>query len=223
MERTMRKFFLTASILFTTLFFCACPLKITVDCDKDERLSVNFSSQLGDAFIESLSQIQQISSENGENSPNLSEISNKIESELNAKFFKNAKVNFGQKSLDAAAQVASIKKFPKEFINVQKAANGKKIFTLALSPESLAASILQEDSAAKTLADILMAPLISGEEMQLQEYKELLSEIYGDRLANEILSGDLVVEFIAGGKKQTQKIPVADLLLSTEKNFMFEF
>ena len=77
----MRKLFLTASILFTTLFFCACPLKITVDCDKDERLSVNFSSQLGDAFIESLSQIQQISSENGENSPNLSEISNKIESE----------------------------------------------------------------------------------------------------------------------------------------------
>ena len=206
------------------LLFCGCPMKVEISCDKNDNLSVNFSSQLGSAFVESFSQIQQISSENGQNSPNLDEISKKIQSELNAKFFKNASVNFGKNSLNAAAQTAGAKKFPKEFASVQKAANGKKTFTLVLSPTSLAASILQEDSAAKTLADVLMAPLISGEEMNKEEYSSLLEEIYGAPLAAEILSGDLTVEFIADGKRQTQKIPVADLLLSAGgKRIEFSF
>ena len=221
----MKKIIFASAIFVLALFLCGCPLKVTVECDKNDSLSVNFSSELGQAFVESLAQIQQISSENGENSPNLDEISKKIQSELNAKFFKNAVVNFGKNSLNAAAQVSSIKKFPKEFIDIQKAAGGKKTFTLTLSPQSLAASILQEDSAAKTLADILMAPLISGEEMTLQDYKDLLTEIYGDRLAQEILSGNLVVEFVdkTSGKKQSQKIPVAELLVSTNHSFAFEF
>lgn len=206
------------------LLFCGCPLKVTVECDKSDNFSVNFSSELGQAFVESLAQIQQISDENGENSPNLDEISKKIQDELNAKFFKNAKVNFGKNSLNAAAQVSNIKKFPKEFMEIKKAAGAKKTFALNLNPQSLAASILQEDSAAKTLADILMAPLISGEEMSLQDYKDLLTEIYGDRLAQEILSGDLVVEFVAGGKKQSQRVSVSDLLLSANgKQFVFEY
>lgn len=222
----MKRIIFASAVFVLALFLCGCPLKVTVECDKGDNLSVNFSSELGQAFVESLAQIQQISSENGENSPNLDEISKKIQSELNAKFFKNAVVNFGKNSLNAAAQVSDVKKFPKEFIEIKKAAGGKKTFALKLNPQSLAASILQEDSAAKTLADILMAPLISGEEMSLQDYKDLLTEIYGDRLAQEILSGDLVVEFVdkASGKKQTQKIPVAELLLSNEgKEFKFEF
>ena len=221
-----RAFFCALAIFLAALFFCGCPLKVTVECFKDDSLSVNFSSELGSAFVESLAQIQRISSENGQNSPNLDEISKKIQSELNAKFFKNSSVNFGKNTLNAAAQIPSAKKFPKEFINIQKAAGGKKTLTLTLSPESLAASILQEDSAAKTLADILMAPLVSGEEMSLQDYKDLLTEIYGARLAAEILSGDLAVEFVdkASGKKQTQKVPVADLLLASGgRNFVFEY
>ena len=222
----MKKAFVAAGAFFAALFFCGCPLKVTVECFKDDSLSVNFSSELGSAFVESLAQIQRISSENGQNSPNLDEISKKIQSELNAKFFKNAVVNFGKNTLNAAAQIPSVKKFPKEFINIQKAAGGKKTLTLTLNPESLAASILQEDSAAKTLADILMAPLVSGEEMSFQDYKDLLTEIYGARLAAEILSGDLAVEFIdkANGKKQTQKVLVADLLLASDgRNFVFEY
>lgn len=220
----MKKIIFASAVFVLALFLCGCPLKVTVECDKNDSLSVNFSSELGQAFVESLAQIQQISSENGENSPNLDEISKKIQSELNAKFFKNAVVNFGKNSLNAAAQVSNIKKFPKEFIDIQKAASGKKTFTLTLSPQSLAASILQEDSAAKTLADILMAPLISGEEMTLQDYKDLLTEIYGDRLASEILAGDLVIEFIANGKKQSQKIPVTELLLANSgRSFTFEY
>ena len=221
----MRGIFLALAIGFAAVLFCGCPLKVTVECDKGDALSVNFSSELGQAFVESLAQIQQISGENDGNSPNLDEISKKIQSELNAKYFKNARVNFGKNTLNAAAQVSNIKKFPKEFINIQKAAGGKKTLTLTLTPESLAASILQEDSAAKTLADILMAPLISGEEMSLQDYKDLLTEIYGERLASEILSGELAVEFVdkASGKKQTQKVPVADLLISTSRSFTFEY
>ena len=228
MNQTRGKFlaalFAAALTLFAALFLCACPLKVSVECDKNENIFVNFSSDLGEAFVESLAQIQQISPENGENSSNLNEISKKIEGELNANFFKNAKVNFTGNKLNASAQSSLSKKFPKEFARVQKSSDGKKKFILTISPQSLAASILQEDSAAKTLADILMAPVISGEEMSLEEYKDLLNEIYGERLANELLSGDLTVEFIAGGKKQVQRVSVSDLLLSTNgKVFTFEY
>ena len=220
-----RAFFLALAI-FAAVFFCGCPLKVTVECDKNDSLSVNFSSELGQAFVESLAQIQQISSENGQNSPNLNDISKKIQTELNAKYFKNAVVNFGKSQLTAAAQVPNAKALPKEFINIQKAAGGKKTLTLTLSPQSLAASVLKENSAAKTMADILMAPIISGEEMSPQEYKDLLNEIYGPRLASEILAGELTVEFVdkASGKKQTQKVPVADLLMAHNgRKFVFEY
>ncbi len=220
----MKKAFIFPIVFILAIFLCGCPLKVTVNCDKNDKISVNFSSQLGEAFVENLTQIQQISGENSENSSNLDEISKKIQGELNAEFFQNAAVSINQKTMTASAQVASLKKFPKEFINIQKKSDGKKTFVLSISPQSLAASILQEDTAAKTLADILMAPLISGEEMSLQDYKDLLIEIYGDRLAAELLSGDLVVEFVAGGKKQSQKIAVVDLLLSCEgKEFKFEY
>ena len=220
-----KKIFFSALFVFAVaLFLCGCPLKVTVNCDKNDKLSINFSSQLGTAFVENLTQIQQISDENGENSANLDEIAKKIQSELNANFFQNASVNIDQKSLSAGAQVSSLKKFPKEFIDIKKQSNGKKTFALTLNPETLAASILQEDSAAKTLADILMAPIISGEEMSLDEYKDLLTEIYGGRLASELLSGDLVVEFIANGQKQVQRVSVSDLLLSASgKQFAFEY
>lgn len=220
-----KKIFFSALFIFAaTLFLCGCPLKVTVNCDKNDKLSINFSSQLGTAFVENLTQIQQISDENGENSANLDEIAKKIQSELNASFFQNASVNIDQKSLSAGAQVSSLKKFPKEFIDIKKQSNGKKTFALTLNPETLAASILQEDSAAKTLADILMAPIISGEEMSLDEYKDLLTEIYGTRLASELLSGDLVVEFVANGQKQIQRVSVSDLLLSASgKQFAFEY
>ena len=95
---------------------------------------------------------------------------------------------------------------------------------MALDPQSLAAAILQENTTAKTLADILMAPIISGEPMSLAEYKDLLAEIYGAPLASELLSGDLTIEYIRNGKKQVQCIPVSDLLLAADgKRFVFRY
>ena len=221
----MKKSILALAVASAALFFCGCPLKVTVECDKDDNLSVNFSSELGEAFVESLEQIQQISAKNGQNSPNLDEISKKIQDELNAQVFKNARVQFKDGSLYASAQTNGAKKFPKEFLCVKKTADGKKTFNITLSKDSLAASILPEDSAARTLADVLMAPLLTGEEMPLQDYNDLLSEIYGEPLAKEILAGSLTVEFIdkPSGKKQSQKIPVADLLLLSETKISFKF
>ena len=222
----MKKAILAACVIFAAVFFCGCPLKVTINYEKDDSFSVNFSSELGQAFVESLAQIQQISSEKGQNSQNLNEISKKIQNDLNANFFTSAQVHIGQNALTASAKALDAKKFPKEFVSVQKAANKKKTLTLTIGPQSLAASILKENSTAKTMADILMAPIISGEEMSLSEYKDLLEEIYGPRLASEILAGDLVIDFVdkANGKKQTKKIPVADLLVSAKpRSFVFEY
>ena len=213
-----------AALVFgAALFFCGCPLKVTINLDKNDNKSIFFSSSLGTAFVENLDALQQVPGQVGGPSDNLERISKKIEAELNQSFFKNASVRFDKNSLTASAQVNSQKALPTEFLGINKASSGDE-FYLAIDPQSLAASILQENTSAKTLADILMAPIISGEEMSLAEYKDLLTEIYGAPLASELLSGDLTIEYIRNGKKQIQRIPVSELLLAADgKRFVFRY
>ncbi len=213
-----------AALVFgAALFFCGCPLKVTINLDKNDNKSIFFSSSLGTAFVENLDALQQVPGQVGGPSDNLERISSKIQSELNQSYFKNASVRFDKNTLTASVQVNSQKALPTEFLGINKASSGDE-FYLAIDPQSLAASILQENTSAKTLADILMAPIISGEEMSLAEYKDLLTEIYGAPLASELLSGDLTIEYIRNGKKQIQRIPVSELLLAADgKRFVFRY
>lgn len=205
------------------LFFCGCPLKVTINLDKNDDKSINFSSSLGTAFVENLNKLQQVPGQEGGSSDNLERISSKIQSELNQSYFKNASVRFDKNTLTASTQVNSQKALPTEFLGINKTSSGDE-FYVALDPQSLAAAILQENTTAKTLADILMAPIISGEQMSLAEYKDLLTEIYGATLASELLSGDLTIEYIRNGKKQVQRVPVSDLLLAASgKRFVFKY
>ena len=211
-----------ALALGAALFFCACPLKVTINLDKNDNKSIYFSSSLGTAFLENLNNLQQVPGQEGGSSDNLERISKKIQSELNQSYFKNASVRFDKNTLTASAQVNSQKALPTEFLGINKSSGGE--FYVALDPQSLAAAILQENTSAKTLADILMAPIISGEEMSLSEYKDLLAEIYGAPLASELLSGDLTIEYIRNGKKQVQRVPVSELLLAADgKRFVFKY
>ena len=212
-----------ALALGAALFFCACPLKVTINLDKNDNKSIYFSSSLGTAFVENLNKLQQVPGQEGGSSDNLERISSKIQSELNQSYFKNASVRFDKNTLTASAQVNSQKALPTEFLGINKTSSGDE-FYVALDPQSLAAAILQENTTAKTLADILMAPIISGEQMSLAEYKDLLTEIYGAPLASELLSGDLTIEYIRNGKKQIQRVPVSDLLLAADgKRFVFKY
>ncbi len=205
------------------LFFCGCPLKVTINLDKNDNKSIYFSSSLGTAFVENLNKLQQVPGQESGSSNNLERISSKIQSELNQSYFKNASVRFDNNTLTASAQVNSQKALPTEFLGINKTSSGDE-FYVALDPQSLAAVILQENTTAKTLADILMAPIISGERMSLAEYKDLLAEIYGAPLASELLSGDLTIEYIRNGKKQIQRVPVSDLLLAADgKRFVFKY
>lgn len=215
---------LPAALVFgAALFFCGCPLKVTINLDKNDNKSIYFSSILGTAFLENLNNLQQVPGQEGDSSDNLERISSKIQSELNQSYFKNANVRFDKNTLTASAQVNSQKALPTEFLGINKTSSGDE-FYVALDPQSLAAAILQENTTAKTLADILMAPIISGEPMSLAEYKDLLTEIYGAPLASELLSGDLTIEYIRNGKKQVQRVPVSDLLLAADgKRFVFKY
>ena len=214
---------LPAALAFgAALFFCGCPLKVTINLDKNDNKSIYFSSSLGTAFVENLNKLQQVPGQEGGSSDNLERISSKIQSELNQSYFKNASVRFDKNTLTASAQVNSQKALPTEFLGINKSSGGE--FYVALDPQSLAAAILQENTTAKTLADILMAPVISGEPMSLAEYKDLLTEIYGAPLASELLSGDLTIEYIRNGKKQVQRVPVSELLLAANgKRFVFRY
>ena len=215
---------LPAALVFgAALFFCGCPLKVTINLDKNDNKSIYFSSSLGTAFVENLNKLQQVPGQEGGSSDNLERISSKIQSELNQSYFKNASVRFDKNTLTASAQVNSQKALPTEFLGINKTSSGDE-FYVALDPQSLAAAILQENTTAKTLADILMAPIISGEPMSLAEYKDLLTEIYGAPLASELLSGDLTIEYIRNGKKQIQRVPVSELLLAANgKRFVFKY
>jgi hypothetical protein len=82
--------------------------------------------------------------------------------------------------------------------------------------------------------DLLMAPVITGEKMSVDEYSELLASVYGPLFAKELVSGTAVIMICApqnvaqtaaknndsSVKKITKKIQLGELLtLSSEKTW----
>lgn len=193
------KILLAGSLFFIAIFFCGCPQKITVSCDKvaiscdknstdcDKNIANSYIAsikpQISDKFIANFSQLLEDNTE-------LSDFCDKTYSE----------------------------KIPEEFVSTKKVANGKTQLAIKISPE-LVQKFLdgQNNEKLRTIVEGSLAPVVSGEEMSEAEYRNLLGELYGADNANEILSGDIQVDFVSPDKKITsKKIRVAELLLSTK-------
>ena len=80
-----------------------------------------------------------------------------------------------------------------------------KSLTLTIGPEQFLKfyNILTEDS--KSYFDMLMIPALIGETMNTEEYRELLSSMYGPSFANELVDGKISITLTSPDGKKVKK------------------
>lgn len=96
---------------------------------------------------------------------------------------------------------------------------------LTISPKSMQALLESMPEESRYYFDLFAAPVFTGEEMNKEEYTELLSVIYGNDIAGEIEKAILKITLESpAGKKTVFKLPVIDFLtLNSEKTFSIKY
>lgn len=239
------KIFWFIAIFAISLIFCGCPANLKIIANPDKTFSLEFNSIFGEKLVCALEDLLQISAEFSENPQtvangkqsqssnfDLSQIvdATKIEAELNSHCFSQSQVKIPKKSeksyhFIASAKIKNIARFPAECLSQEKMPGGKNRVVFSLGAKALQETILRDESTLKTFAEILMAPLITDEKMSAEEYTDLLSELYGEAVARELLSGAFKIDFVRpDGNVLSQTIPIANLL-TTDKaiDFVFEY
>lgn len=102
----------------------------------------------------------------------------------------------------------------------------EKSLTLSIGPKQINTfyEFLSDD--AKAYFDLMMIPCLIGEKMEVSEYRELLSSMYGPTFADEIVNGKLTISLSSpdGRKKLKETISLGELLCTTEeKNWTIKY
>ncbi len=76
----------------------------------------------------------------------------------------------------------------------------------------------------KSVMDLFMTPVVTGEEMPASEYKDLVALVYGDKLADDLEASKVEITIASpSGRSKTYTIPLVELLtLSEEKELVAE-
>lgn len=203
-------------------------MNLIIAPQKSGEINIDFSSILGENFIQAVQEMAEIRNnlmEEQNPSTELSDIfqSELIQKELDSNYFSNSQIIFPNNSaVYLRTKIPHPEKLSSKLISVQKLQNNLNRITINISYENLKDSILKENSYVKNFADILMAPLFTGEEMDIEEYTDLLISVYGEALTEEILSRDLVLTFKSENNIREIAIPLEKLLVS-KKGLSFSF
>ncbi len=233
----MKEKFLTLLVpVLCTLLFCGCPLAITVVSLTDDSIEMDFKAEFGTEFLESIHEMSVMQDDESgqdagsEEEINLSDVihTEKIEAELAKNFAAVSKVFIRENNqFIVNMQIPQKSLASQTLLRQDESPEGKKRLILTLSPESLRQAIMRDDSYIRNFADILMAPIFTGEQMSAEEYREFLISIYGESLASELVDGNLFINFKLnknGNIKKRFSIPLKDLLTLTEARiYIFEW
>lgn len=180
----------TTGIVFTACLFVLClfltgcspVVKLTVTTvGTDDKMAVSFVSNTGETIADVF-----YSTTNA--SPEMTRADEKLMADglTKAGFTVNSCTGYGV-SIDCETGPDSIKnilpEIPDMFSVTEK--NGEKKFSVKLTPKYMQQLLtyLPEDNTG--YADLLMAPLFTGEEMDEEEYVDTVAVVYGRKLADE--------------------------------------
>lgn len=213
----MKSFFRNTLIIFSSVLICVvsgCKASIKVEALSDSSTAVEFSTQLGEVLGKT---IASLSAAAGNEVNDIQIFSEKEITEA----FKNSdltecKVNVSTKdsvSIKGKILPPAKQKMVSDTGGL-KIANfvncGSKNLTLIISPSLVQTVVntLPEDE--KAMTDILMAPVLTGDEMSAEDYIDLIAIIFGDETAHELSSASLTVTMIAPDKKAVTKTALSD-------------
>ena len=96
---------------------------------------------------------------------------------------------------------------------------------VTLSPRSLAQALSLFPEEERAGADLLMAPVLTGEAMSAEEYRDLLALVYGEQFAAEAQKAAVDFRLLSPkGKAKHFSLPLLDLLtLTGERTLSLDF
>ena len=214
-KKNFKPFLIILPILAILLSSCNGQIKISVD--KAGNADIEFASSMGTA-LENLI----VSLSSSDNPPNSSETetpffdSSAIKNSLTHSGLKNIQVKTPKRtSVDFSAQLPDLKN--KQNILAQTLKFTGSSLTFTISPEIAFQIKNSMDEDVQSYIDLLMAPVFSGESMQLSEYTELVSSVYGQQIADELLTSRISIQLSIPGKSKTFEVPLTQLLTVSDK------
>lgn len=199
MKKNNLTFISLVAVSFLALVFTACPIDINCKVNNNETVFVSFSTQMGNELINFMKSFENADSTT---TPGMSI--------FNPDEIKQSLIKSGL--TDVNVSTPNEKSLKMSFTTKAKI-EGNEISITAKDLQDLYNSF---DKKTKTYCDLLVAPALINEPMSLEEYSEILSSVYGQKLADEILTGDINFSVEQNGKKTNTSIPIVKFLLLNE-------
>lgn len=199
------KFFL---LVFVVFFFSSCGVQISLK-SSDVGAEFNLSIDIGNAFLETISGALGI--ENGSVFALFD--TEELRSVLSEADFYDVSVQFeSERKMKISGKFDWNSNNPLVLSKIVNPLQNRAAL-LIFSAENLQTlyALLPRDF--KNYLDMFMAPSFTGEEMNDDEYMDLLASVYGDRLVEELKSAMITVTMLNGGAQPTEKnIPLLKIL-----------
>lgn len=218
MKRNRIFSFFSIFLLVFTFFSCSTDLEIKAFDDKSA--NINFNFDLGEQIYSAIQNFTLGISQMNENLNLENELSLFDEKEIyqvfNGSDFQNVKVLVpSKKELKITAKIPSPEK--QKAVNegsVLKIANfitcTNNSLTLLISPQNVQEIVASLPEETKSYLDLLMAPILGSEEMSSQDYKDLLSLVYGEDLAKSLGDANVKVSLFAPSGKTIKRAALSN-------------
>ena len=200
------------AIVTVSVMFTSCLPQISIKAGKGDEATIFFSTGFSPATARTL----QTAVGTDENTPLFNK--NDILMVLNSAGATNTSASLPSPTeISTEGTLPELSKHPLSMTGLIK--KTKKSLTLTLGAKQISAfyELLNDD--AKSYLDLMMIPALIGEKMTVDEYKDLLSSMYGPTFAEEIVSGSLSINLSSKNGKKSVKhtISLGELLTATEE------
>ena len=108
---------------------------------------------------------------------------------------------------------------PSELSKAKMFSQSGRSLSITLGPNQMKEMYSRLDTESQAYFDMMMIPALIGEDMDAEEYRQLLSALYGTKFANELVDGKLSITLTAPDGKKTTKAEatLGEILTLTEE------
>ncbi len=209
--------FLSSAVL---LLLVSCSSNIEIRANLDKSSDVKFSMNLGNEFygiIQNLtSGMAELNESTGLDSENIIFSESEIKSNFEGSDFKNLSVEVpNEKELLISGKIPS----PENQIAVNDGSNIKianfltctdSSLTIILSPQNVREVVKNLPSETQSYLDLFMAPVFGSEMMSVQDYKNLISLVYGNEISSVLEKASVKVSLLPPEGKSIKKASLSD-------------
>lgn len=204
MRVSAKKIFSTFALVFAILIFASCENELKI-CKNDSGINFNYKINSSEAFLNFFSALS------NSDEPNTifdAEIISNLFTQAN---FENINAESDGKNLLVSGKLSQNAQDP--FSKSGMISLAQKKLSISLNKTNLLEFYNNLPEDLQTSLDLFMSPSFTGEEMTNEEYIELVSEVYGQELADELSAATLKITVESqSGTKKNYSVKLVDIL-----------